>query len=470
MPKGIQALVGAITPNPNKLGKPFYNSAVLLEKGKKTKTFSKQLLPTYDVFDEGRHIEQGSTAKNFFVLKNKRVLVTICEDIWAWPTTTNPRFQSYGENPLKKISKSKVDIVVNLSASPFTTEKLKARQFVVKKTAQHFSAPLIYTNMVGAQDELIFDGGSYAVDGKGKVLAQAARFEEDFIVLDLEKSQGMKKVLEESPLEELRKALVLGLRDFVRKTGFEKVHLGISGGIDSALVACIAVDALGASGVKGFLLPGPYTSNASNDYGFRLCKNLNIEHQSISIEPAFKAVTSNLDRDLKINEFGLVHENIQARLRGITLMAISNKERSLLLGTSNKSELAVGYSTLYGDLCGALLPIGDLLKDQVYALSEHYNQHIEIIPKEIIQRPPTAELRPNQKDEDSLPPYTTLDPIVKKLVEEQRPPESALDHKIYQMMMSSEFKRWQAPPILKVSTHAFGRGRRLPIAAKLDPR
>ncbi len=467
MPKGIHALVGAMTLNPKVLGKPFLNSAVLLSKGQKSKTFSKQLLPTYDVFDEGRHIEPGVTANNFFTLKGTQILVTICEDIWAWKQRGGHRYQSYGKNPLELLPKRKVDLVLNLSASPFTPLKQKARQLVVKQTAKHFSCPMVYVNMVGAQDELIYDGGSFAVDKNGKILAQASHFTEDFAILDLGKNEGTKHPTVDDVNERLRQATVLGIRDFVEKIGFKKVHLGLSGGIDSALVATLAVDALGPSNVTAFLLPGPHTSKESNDYAKQLCENLQIPFKSISITEGYKVLRKELDQQLGEIPFGLVHENMQARLRGLILMAMSNLKGSLLLGTSNKSELAVGYSTLYGDLCAALLPIGDLLKTQVYDLANHYNRERELIPQVIIDRPPTAELRENQKDEDSLPAYEILDPIVHKLVEEAKYPKSELEKKIYKMMMNSEFKRWQAAPVLKLSNHAFGRGRRLPIACKL---
>jgi NAD+ synthase (glutamine-hydrolysing) len=465
MPSGIHALIGAITPNPAALGKPFFNSAVLLQRGGKPKIFSKQLLPTYDVFDEGRHIEPGQTAKNFFVLKGKKILVTICEDIWAWKQRGGQRYQSYGRNPLEQIARKDVDLVVNLSASPFIPEKQKQRQLVVKQTASHFSAPMVYVNMVGAQDELIYDGGSFAVDAQGKILAQAGHFEEDFVVLDLGKKEGTQHPLVGDRRERLRQAIVLGIRDFVSKVGFQKVHLGISGGVDSALVACLAVDALGPGKVTGYLLPGPHTSTLSNELASKLCENLGIPHRSFSIQEGFDAVSKELNHGCEETlPFGLTHENIQSRLRGLFLMALSNLKGSLLLGTSNKSELAVGYSTLYGDLCAGLLPIGDLLKTEVFELARHYNKDGEIIPEEIITRPPTAELRENQKDEDSLPPYSELDPIVKKIVEDMKTPKTALEKKVYAMMTRSEFKRWQAAPILKLSYHAFGRGRRLPIA------
>lgn len=468
IPSGISALIGAITLNPKELGKPFLNSAVLLSKSQKMKIFSKQLLPTYDVFDEGRHIEPSETSKNFLRIKGHKVLVTVCEDIWAWKQRGGQRYQSYGKNPLEKIPKRNVDLVLNISASPFTPQKQKARQLVVKQTARHFHAPMVYVNMVGAQDELIYDGGSFAVDASGKVLAQGCHFEEDFVILDLGKKEGTKHPMVTNEVERVRKAIVLGIRDFVRKVGFEKVHLGVSGGIDSALVACLAVDALGPMNVTGYLLPGPFTSSQSNELARKLCQNLGIEHQTLSIEEGFKVLKQEMDTKLGSIPFGLVHENIQARLRGLLLMGMSNLKGSLLLGTSNKSELAVGYSTLYGDLCAGLLPIGDLLKTQVYELSRHYNSDTEVIPRGIIERPPTAELRENQKDQDSLPPYEDLDPVVQRIVEEGRAPKTALEKKIYQMMMKSEFKRWQAAPILKVSNHAFGRGRRLPVACRLN--
>lgn len=468
MPDEIYALVGAMTLNPKKLGKPFMNSAVLIARKKQSKIFSKQLLPTYDVFDEGRHIEPGETGKNFFSIKGTRILVTICEDIWAWKQRGGQRYQSYGKNPLENLPKRKVDLVINLSASPFTPRKQKARQLVVKQTAKHFSCPVVYTNMIGAQDELIYDGGSFAVNKAGKVLAQASHFQEEISFIDLQKQQGSRTPTVNSTEERLRQAIVLGIRDFVTKTGFSKVHLGVSGGVDSALVACLAVDALGPGNVSGYLLPGPHTSDLSNKLAIQLCENLSIEHKTLSIEDGFKTLSSELNKQLGPLEFSLVHENLQARIRGLFMMALSNLNGSLLLGTSNKSELAVGYSTLYGDLCAGLLPIGDLLKTQVYDLAAHYNSEYELIPKDIITRPPTAELRENQRDDDSLPPYETLDPIVKKLVEDLKPPKSDLEKKIYSMMMKSEFKRWQAAPILRLSNHAFGRGRRLPIACRIE--
>lgn len=464
LPKNISVLLGAIVHNPKKFGKAFFNAAVLIRKGEKAKIFPKQLLPTYDVFDEGRHIQPGDVTKNIFKFKGQKILVTVCEDIWAWPLKANPQYSRYAENPLLKIKSSAVDVVLNLSASPFTQTKFANRQLVTKATAKHFKAPLVYVNMVGAQDELIFDGGSFAIDKNGKKLAQCVRFAEDLNVVDLKTKDGGSRELVQDDLENMRSALVMGLRDFVQKSGFQKVHLGLSGGLDSALVACLAADALGPMNVTTFALPGPFSSPNSAKWARELAENLGTQHFEVPIVDSYNQVLKSFESVMGKQEFGLLNENLQARLRGNILMAYANRQPSLVLATSNKSELAVGYSTLYGDLCGALQPIGDVLKTEVYELAKLYNAQGEIIPKEIIERPPSAELRPNQTDQDSLPPYEKLDPIVRNLVEGLKPPKDELERKILRMMMKSEFKRWQAPPILKVSDHAFGRGRRLPIA------
>ena len=466
LPKGVGALVGAFVRNTSKKGKGFWNAAVFLEKGAKPRVFAKQLLPTYDVFDESRHVEPGRVADNVFRFRGQRVLVTICEDIWGWPRKDNPFFSSYGRNPLTEVKAGAVDLVVNLSASPFTHTKFANRRVVTGKTAKRFRAPMVYVNMVGAQDELIFDGGSFALDARGRVVAQCVRFEEDLNVLDLAEKKGGARELASDPQEVLRRALVLGLRDFLRKTGFGKVHLGLSGGVDSALVACLAVDAVGPGNVTGLMLPGPFTSRESLDYAEKLASNLGIGLKTLPITPAYEEALRSFEKTEGPAEFGLVNENMQARLRGLMLMAHSNRERSLLLGTSNKSEFAVGYSTLYGDMIGGLMPIGDLLKGEVYALSRHYNSESELIPVGILDRPPSAELRANQKDQDSLPPYERLDAAIKRLVVGFHAPKDELEERVLDMMMKSEFKRWQSPPVLKVSDHAFGRGRRFPVAHK----
>lgn len=465
IPAGITVVVGAITTNSKPAGKPFLNSAVLLEKGKAPKIFAKQLLPTYDVFDEGRHIEPGDTTKNIVRIKGKRVLITICEDIWGWSKNARGR-EIYMSNPLKKIKSSSVDLVVNLSASPFTETKRQFRRQMVQQTAAHFKKPMVYVNMVGAQDELIFDGGSFVLSPQGDELARCARFEEDMVIWDSNSKKGDLRPQPQDKTDLIRQAIVMGIRDFARKVGFGRAHLGLSGGIDSAVVVCLAAEALGAKSVTAIGLPGPFNSPQSLDLAKKLAERLGVQWKVVDIAKPYESVVEALHAGLGKFEFGVVNENIQARLRQVMLMAYGNLSGSLLLNTSNKSELAVGYSTLYGDLAGGLSPIGDLLKEEVYALAELYNSEKEIIPQEIIKRPPSAELRPNQKDEDSLPPYSELDPAVKRMVENYRAPRTDLDRRILEMMMKSEFKRWQAPPILKVSDHAFGRGRRLPIAHK----
>lgn len=464
MPKGIYAVVGAITLNLAKLGKPYFNSAVVLEKGKKQKIFHKQLLPTGDVFDEARFIENGDISKNKFTIKNKNILITICEDIWAWPDKKGNSF--YKENPLNKI-KSKFDLVINISASPFYPGKINRRKELATLTAKKFSADVLYVNMVGAQDEIIFDGSSFAVDKKGKIIFECLKFEEDFTFFDqeLKSSNSTRKTIPKiSTIEELRQAIVLGIRDFCNKAGFEKIHIGLSGGIDSAVVACLAADALGPQQIMGLALPGPFSEEKSLNLAQKLAKNLKIQFTDLSIVEGYSILKSEIDSKFNLTEFSVTHENLQARLRGTLLMAFANAKNSLLLSTSNKSEFATGYSTLYGDMCGGLVPIGDLTKAQVYDLAKLYNSQYELIPQEIIDRAPSAELRPNQKDQDSLPPYDKLDKSVVNLVENCKEAISETDRWLLPVLLKTEFKRWQAAPILKVSKHSFGRGRRLPIA------
>ncbi len=464
LPSGIAVLFGMITRNTNKKGRPYFNSAVLVQKGKKPQFFHKQLLPTGDVFDEARFIEPGDLAKNYFNLNGKKFFLTICEDIWAWPNKKG--HSPYKENPLAKVKKQKVDMVINLSASPYFPNKMKLREYVAGKTAAHFKAPIMYVNLVGAQDEIIFDGGSFILDKNGKRILSCQQFVEDINVIDIDTREVWHKPPKISKTEELHRALVLGIRDFCEKTGLRKVHLGLSGGIDSAVVLALAVDALGPNNVTAIGLPGPFNAPQSLTLAKELAKNLAVEFKTVPIDSVYKEVVKTLESNLELSGFSLVHENLQARLRGMCLMAYSNKENSLLLTTSNKSEYAAGYSTLYGDMCGGLAPIGDLTKQQVYELAKYYNQQDVIIPVEIIERPPSAELRPNQKDQDSLPPYDELDAAVTYLVEKSGVAKNKTEQWLLPILMRTEFKRWQAAPILKVSEHSFGRGRRYPIAHK----
>ncbi|QDK39500.1 NAD+ synthase [Bdellovibrio sp. NC01] len=462
IPKGMAVIMGLITRNPEKKGRPYFNSAAFLVKGQKPRIFNKQLLPTGDVFDEARFIEPGDFSKNYFTWKGKKFFLTICEDIWGWPDAKGK--SPYKVNPLAKVKKQKIDMVVNLSASPYFVGKMKQREWVTQQTAKYFGAPILYANLVGAQDEIIFDGASFIMDKNGKKLMTCLPFEEDINVFDLDTKEVWNKNPRIEQIEELRRALVLGLRDFCEKTGMKKVHLGLSGGIDSAVVAALAVDALGPANVAGVGLPGPYNAPESLALAHELAKNLGIDFKIVEIGPMYDQVVKGLEKGINLEGFSLVNENLQARLRGLSLMAFSNKENSMLLTTGNKSEYATGYSTMYGDMCGGLAPIGDLTKEQVYALARHYNKEGEVIPVDIIERAPSAELRPNQKDQDSLPPYAELDKSVSYLVEKEGPAKTKTDKWLLPILMRTEFKRWQAPPILKVSSHSFGRGRRYPIA------
>lgn len=464
IPAKVAVLIGVVSKNPNKTQKPYFNSAALLQKSKAIKLFHKTLLPTGDVFDEYRFFETGDVSKKILQFGKKKILITICEDIWGWPQKGGLKTSS--SNPLKKI-KDKVDLVVNLSGSPFHPDKFSLRTQMAKKTAVHFSAPLAYVNLVGSQDEIIFDGQSFALDKKGKLISRSLAFEENLNVIDFTKNTSD---LPSRPLpskaEMIRLALVSGIRDFAEKNNIKRLHLGLSGGIDSAVVACLAVDAVGPSNVTAIAMPGPFSSEVSLSYAQQLSKNLGIDLKTQEITDFYNLISKQLSNSVALGEFSLVHENLQARLRGLVLMAVSNLQGSLLLNTSNKSEMATGYSTLYGDMCGGLSPIGDLLKSQVYDLAKIYNQDREIIPEEIITRAPSAELRPNQKDQDSLPSYDQLDKVVDRVVNHSKISKDKLDTWLMQRLLQTEFKRWQAPPILKVSLHAFGRGRRFPITVK----
>ncbi len=464
IPAGIGVVVGLITRNKSPRGKPYYNSAAFLVKGKKPKVFNKQLLPTGDVFDEGRFIEAGDLSKNFFSHQGRKYLITICEDIWAWEFPNKRSL--YKENPLTKIPRKKVDLVINISASPYFLGKMKLREQVALKTAKHFKAPLLYANLVGAQDEIIFDGQSFLMTPSGKKPFKCLAFQEHLNVFDLKTQETWHNPGVLNKTEELHKALVLGIQDFCSKTGLSKVHLGLSGGIDSAVVACLAVDAVGPGKVSTLALPGPFSSPESLNLAKKMAAQLGVAFKKLSIVGTYEKALQDFSKTFEFDQFNLVNENLQARLRGLFLMAYANKENSLLLTTGNKSEYATGYATLYGDMCGGLAPIADLTKAQVYELAEYYNSQVELIPKEIIERPPTAELRPGQKDQDSLPPYPELDKAVVNLVEKQNPARTDTEKWLLKSLFKSEFKRWQAPPILKVSSHSFGRGRRYPVASR----
>ena len=392
LPPHVSILIGAITENKKSYGKAFHNSALLIGLHQTPLTFSKQLLPTYDVFDEARHIEPGCLRDNIFKWNNQNILVTICEDIWGQRQQGTRTI--YKEDPIQNISPNQVDLIVNLGASPFTTNKTNDRLNMAQKTVRHLKAPLLYVNLVGGQDELIFDGGSFILNAQGELINQSPYFEESLQIYEdkvkkplpplsdgfLSEKPKLKKPTKSDTLttpndsiERLHRALVLGIKDFVRKTGFQRVHLGLSGGIDSALVACLAVDALGPQNVSTIAMPSPFNSENSLKWAKSLAHNLNVKFEKLPISETYEVALKNYETTFGSLEFGLVHENMQSRLRNLFLMAYSNHHSSLLLNTSNKSEMAVGYSTLYGDMSGALSPIGDLLKRDVYSLSQFYN-------------------------------------------------------------------------------------------------
>ncbi|WP_019487853.1 NAD+ synthase [Kamptonema formosum] len=499
LPQNLIVLVGTVIPNPHagkQGGKPLFNSVALLENGEVKRIFNKRLLPTYDVFDEDRYFEPGEKSEYFTIGKHK-IGVTICEDLW-----NNEEFwgkRSYAGDPFSDLAKMGADLVVNLSASPYSVGKRKLREAMLRHSVTRYGKPIIYANQIGGNDDLIFDGSSFALNRLGEVVCSLTAFESDFVLLEYDENQrdllpNVIKPLPESSDGEIWEALVLGVRDYVRKCGFSKVVLGLSGGIDSALVAAIATFALGAENVLGVLMPSPYSSDHSVKDAEELGKNLGITTEIIPIGELMKVYDKTLDPLFAETTFGLAEENIQSRIRGNLLMAISNKFGHLLLSTGNKSEMAVGYCTLYGDMNGGLAVIADVPKTRVYSLCQWLNSGElgttflpllrggrgggitnypkEIIPVNIITKPPSAELKPGQVDRDSLPPYDVLDDILHRLVEKHESAQQiiAAGHdemvvkRVVQLVIRAEFKRRQAPPGLKISDRAFGTGWRMPIA------
>lgn len=483
LPQNLIVLVGTVIPNPHagkQGGKPLFNSVALLENGQIKQVFNKRLLPTYDVFDEDRYFEPGESSEYFTIGKHK-IGVSICEDLW-----NNEEFwgkRSYAGDPFSDLAKMGADLVVNLSASPYSVGKRKLREAMLRHSVTRYEKPIIYANQIGGNDDLIFDGSSFALNRLGEVVCTLTAFESDFVLLEYDETQrdllpNVIKPVPESSDGEIWEALVLGVRDYVRKCGFSKVVLGLSGGIDSALVAAIATFALGAENVLGVLMPSPYSSDHSVKDAEELGKNLGITTEIIPIGELMKVYDKTLDPLFAGTNFGLAEENIQSRIRGNLLMAISNKFGHLLLSTGNKSEMAVGYCTLYGDMNGGLAVIADVPKTRVYSLCQWLNsgelntENKALIPVNIITKAPSAELKPGQVDQDSLPPYDLLDDILHRLVEKHESAQQiiAAGHdemvvkRVVQLVMRAEFKRRQAPPGLKISDRAFGTGWRMPIA------
>ena len=464
-------LAGVALKSPEGSGKPAFNAAVLLDKGQLILEQHKRLLPFYDVFDEQRYFAP-SRGQQVVEFDGLRLAISICED--AWNDKNFWRHRLYTVDPMEELMRQNPAIHINLSSSPFWHSKRAVRREMLAAIARRDGIPVLMCNQVGGDDSLIFDGSSIALNSRGELLAQAASFREDLVVLDPFNADPIPAPPDDDT-EAAYRALVLGTRDYVRKCGFRKVIVGLSGGIDSALVAAIATEALGAENVIGIGNPSQYSSQGSIDDSRRLAANLGIRYEIIPITGLFHEYTKALEPLFAGMKADITEENLQARIRGTLWMALSNKFGALVLTTGNKSEMAVGYCTLYGDMVGALAVIGDLVKTRVYAVCHWLNRDREIIPPAILEKPPSAELRPDQKDTDSLPPYDVLDPIIEAYVERYETPESIaqangfpveLVQQVVRMVERAEYKRQQAAPVLKVTAKSFGMGRRFPIAVR----
>jgi NAD+ synthase (glutamine-hydrolysing) len=475
---GIGIVVGSPSRNPVPDGKDLYNSAYFLYDGEVIGVQHKGLLPTYDIFDEYRYFEPA-TEFHVVPFKGKRIALTICEDIWNLGNE-NPL---YTVCPMDEMMPERPDFILNLSASPFNYAHAELRIHTVRANVQRYRIPMFYANMVGGQTDVVFDGGSLIVSPDGNIFDEMPYFEECLRVYELEEVEkgGLNR---EQPKEKIRlihDALVVGIRDYFQKLGFKKAILGLSGGIDSAVTAVLAAEALGAENLRVLLMPSQFSSDHSVADARQLAENLGIQHDIVAIRPIYEAFETALADHFAGQPFNVTEENIQARVRGTLLMAMSNKFGHILLNTTNKSEMAVGYGTLYGDMCGGLAVLGDVYKMEVYALARYMNTlplgregSVGVIPENSLIKPPSAELRPGQKDSDSLPPYEVLDPLLYQYIECRQGPnelvamgfEEALVKRVLRMVNINEFKREQAAPVIRVSAKAFGMGRRMPIVGK----
>ena len=464
----VPLLVGYVDRSGKRPGRAFRNAVAWLEGGQIRERIYKTLLPTYDVFDEWRYFEPNEECRTV-EFKGKKVGVTICEDIWTEDFLYRPLYE---REPVAELVAEGADLLVNLSASPFALNKPVARRDLFASVAKEAGVPLVYCNAVGGQDQLIFDGHSAVVDGDGEVMASLSGFREEVEVVDVgAKTEGMMwPELDENA--QLYEALVLGMRDYAGKCGFREACLGLSGGIDSAVTAALAAEALGAENVRGLTMPSRFSSEGSVDDSFKLAKNLGIRCEEVPIGEVFEEVKKAMLPVFDGAQEDVTEENMQARIRGLFLMSLSNKTGSLLLTTGNKSELAVGYCTMYGDMCGGLAAISDLPKTTVYELARWMNREREVIPWDTIEKPPSAELAPDQKDQDSLPPYEMLDGILELYVEQQMSGSDIIEHHEFEETIVrwvqrrvdlNEWKRHQAAPGLRVTSKAFGVGRRMPI-------
>ncbi|MGI6340572.1 MAG: NAD+ synthase [Bacteroidales bacterium] len=474
---GIAAIAGSPVINKNPHGKKLFNSALFLSEGKVLFSTNKTLLPTYDVFDEYRYFEPETEFKTFRY-KDLNIALTICEDLWDELPSDNEFGEKrlYGISPMEELIKNKPDIIINIAASPFSYKKFIARENIFRNKANKYQLPVIFVNQTGANTELIFDGASMAINPEGKPVRQMPFFEEaveTFSIDELISKPADTEVQCADPVALIHKALVTGIRDYFRKMNFKTAVLGLSGGIDSAVALCLVAEALGSENTTALLLPSRYSSGHSISDSVKLARTLGVRYEIISIEKTFTVLEDALSQLFAGKESDVTEENIQARIRATILMAFANKFGSILINASNKSEAAVGYGTLYGDMAGGLSVLGDVYKTDVYLLARHINKEMEIIPESIISKPPSAELKFNQLDTDSLPEYSILDPILYQYIELQKPADS-IDHqgagrhtvdRIIKMINSTEYKRYQAPPVLRISSKAFGNGRKMPLVA-----
>jgi NAD+ synthase (glutamine-hydrolysing) len=484
-PLNVSIICGTVTRTGSPSGHPIYNSAAVLQGGRIVFRQHKMLLPTYDVFDEARYFEPAAK-QSPLALGGAVSALTICED--AWNDKQYWERRRYSRDPVEELASTGARILISINASPYHMDKRAQRTEIFAATARHFRVPIVYVNQVGGNDQLVFDGTSFAMNPEGRVIASAASFEEDLVLMDTETLTGERHDNFADECDAVYEALAMGTRDYIRKCGFERVIIGLSGGIDSALTAAIAVDAVGRENVIGVGMPGPYSSGHSVSDARDLAHNLGIRFELSPIKNQYQAFFNVLEPLFDQSAFdqsgpdgstiGVTEENLQSRLRGVTLMALSNKWGALVLTTGNKSELAVGYCTLYGDMCGGLAVISDVPKTLVYSLARVANQrHSNAIPENTFTKPPSAELRPDQKDTDSLPPYELLDQILRLYIENNDAPQQIADalhlpvplvRDIVNKVDRNEYKRQQAAPGLKVTTKAFGIGRRFPIAQRFS--
>ena len=471
----ISIVCGYVGRAESQTGKKATNSAALIERGSVVFRQHKMLLPTYDVFDEARWFVPAAS-QSLHAVHGRQAAITICEDAWNDKQFLDRRL--YLRDPIEELAQSGAELLLSVNASPYHMGKRELRRTLFARAARRYGIPVIYVNQVGGNDQLVFDGSSFAMDATGRVIASAASFAEDLVVVDIDTGPGDLRESHADECQAVYDALVLGTRDYVHKCGFRKVLIGLSGGIDSSLVAAVAVDAVGRENVTGVAMPGPYSSDHSITDARAMAERLGVNFEVVSITPMYEQFLQALAPVFRGAQPDTTEENLQSRLRGVTLMAMSNKTGALVLTTGNKSELAVGYCTLYGDMCGGLAVISDVPKTLVYQLSRVANKrHGDAIPENVFVKPPSAELRPDQKDSDSLPEYDMLDRILKAYVEDAQSARQisadtgfdvALIRDIINKVDRNEYKRQQAAPGLKVTTKAFGIGRRFPIAQRFS--